>query len=308
MKLYQILGLNSSASESEIKKSYYKYAKLYHPDKNPGNENKFHQINYAYNILINKKTREEYKKLNNEDTFLSYLFKVSNKNLNEKDLKDLNINIKNLFGETINKYNLNEFFQSLDLKQIFDIFNNKKVKINETNENIFSESESTENITNEPYYLFNLPSKFLNYDKNNIILNFDINLENIINNEIKKIKIIRCIYDKNIKENFKFKIKTPFVVFPNKGDNDKGNLIIKLNLDENIEWLEENIIINYYISIHQYLYGLDFNVDLIKNNYKYKSWIPNRDGNMVFLDNKIIIKFNIKYDHTDEKEKILLKL
>lgn len=33
---YQILELNKNASESEIKKSYYKLAKQYHPDVNKG--------------------------------------------------------------------------------------------------------------------------------------------------------------------------------------------------------------------------------------------------------------------------------
>ena len=54
---YEILGVNKSASESEIKKAYRKSAIKYHPDKNPGDvkaEEKFKQAAEAYEVLGNK--------------------------------------------------------------------------------------------------------------------------------------------------------------------------------------------------------------------------------------------------------------
>lgn len=38
---YQILEVTKESNESEIKKSYYRLAKTYHPDTNPGKEGKF---------------------------------------------------------------------------------------------------------------------------------------------------------------------------------------------------------------------------------------------------------------------------
>ena len=38
---YLILGVSKQASESEIKKAFYKLAKQYHPDHSSGNEAKF---------------------------------------------------------------------------------------------------------------------------------------------------------------------------------------------------------------------------------------------------------------------------
>lgn len=48
---HQILGIDQSASEDEVKKAYRKLAKQYHPDLNPGNkqaEEKFKEVNEAY--------------------------------------------------------------------------------------------------------------------------------------------------------------------------------------------------------------------------------------------------------------------
>ena len=47
---YEVLGVNKSASEDEIKKAYKKMARKYHPDLNPDNkeaEEKFKEVNSA---------------------------------------------------------------------------------------------------------------------------------------------------------------------------------------------------------------------------------------------------------------------
>ena len=60
---YAELGLNETANEEEIKKTFRKLAMQYHPDKNPGNkpaEEKFKRINDAYSILGDASKRAEY--------------------------------------------------------------------------------------------------------------------------------------------------------------------------------------------------------------------------------------------------------
>lgn len=57
---YKILGVDKGASEEEIKKAYRKLAHKYHPDKEGGEEEKFKEINEAYQVLSDKSKRAQY--------------------------------------------------------------------------------------------------------------------------------------------------------------------------------------------------------------------------------------------------------
>lgn len=60
--LYETLEISENASESEIKKAYRKLARQYHPDvnKDPKAEDKFKEINAAYEILSDKDKKSKY--------------------------------------------------------------------------------------------------------------------------------------------------------------------------------------------------------------------------------------------------------
>ncbi len=57
---YEVLGVNKSASADEIKKSFRKAAIKHHPDKESGSEDKFKEINEAYEVLSNPDKRQRY--------------------------------------------------------------------------------------------------------------------------------------------------------------------------------------------------------------------------------------------------------
>lgn len=114
---YSILEIEQNAGETLIKSQYRKLAAVYHPDKNPDNQNKFLDLNEAYKALMNKDSRElhdkELKEYYNFDSIKSQkqitpyrtrLRDGGNVNL-EIDFTDDIINIKHKKEE----YKYNEF-------------------------------------------------------------------------------------------------------------------------------------------------------------------------------------------------------
>jgi len=60
---YEILGVNKDATPDDIKRSYRKLAQKHHPDRNKGDkasEEKFKEINGAYEVLSDPKKRQQY--------------------------------------------------------------------------------------------------------------------------------------------------------------------------------------------------------------------------------------------------------
>lgn len=78
---YAILGVSQSANFQEIKKSYRKLAKKYHPDKNksPLAEETIKKINEAFEILSDRRKRKQY------DLEVSNIYDANDSTYEEKE-------------------------------------------------------------------------------------------------------------------------------------------------------------------------------------------------------------------------------
>ena len=99
---YKVLGVSKNASQDEIKKAFRQLARKYHPDvnKDAGAEDKFKEINEAFQVLGNPEKKAQY------DQFGTSAF-------SQEDLR----------GFRNQKFNFNDLFRDFGFGDIFDIFN-----------------------------------------------------------------------------------------------------------------------------------------------------------------------------------------
>ena len=95
--LYETLGVSEKASADEIKKAYRKLARKYHPDVNKDAEavDKFKEINAAYEVLSDKKKKDEYDMYGDQIFGGQHFHDFAQNQSGNVDLDDL---LRNIFG------------------------------------------------------------------------------------------------------------------------------------------------------------------------------------------------------------------
>ncbi len=102
---YKILGISKNASQDEIKKAFRQLARKYHPDvnKDADAEDKFKEINEAFQVLGNPEKRAQY------DQFGTSAF-------SQEDLR----------GFRNQRFDFDDLFRDFGFGDIFDIFNHRE--------------------------------------------------------------------------------------------------------------------------------------------------------------------------------------
>ncbi|KAK2400634.1 chaperone protein dnaJ [Trifolium repens] len=116
--LYQVLGVEKTASQQEIKKAYHKLALRLHPDKNPGDEEakaKFQQLQSVISILGDEQKRAVYDQTGSVDCAdlggdvvqnLHEYFRTMYKKVTEADIEDFEANYRGSDSEKNDLINL----------------------------------------------------------------------------------------------------------------------------------------------------------------------------------------------------------
>ncbi len=270
MNFYNILGVESTATKSEIRKAYHGLAMKYHPDKSqePNAKEKFQEIHAAYEILYDDEKRSEYDKLSKEERMQVFdLIKVYLTEINPKGSTFFNTildtfyhNKEEEFRNDVNTFNIKNIFTKITKELInyveLDNQNNIYVTLKEKYEGKFKYIKIYDNTTNttSTYIIPIYDDHFTIIHNNkpltiNIICQPDINYQTIDNYDllcIKKISLYQYLYGGKIKihhvngENILFEFdccleKKPIFAIENKGlpktNNTRGTLYIYLTID-----------------------------------------------------------------------------
>lgn len=126
-KYHDALSISENASPNTIKKKYKELAKIYHPDRNTGNEEKFKKINRAKQVLLGEATgtpdvnfvkKMEKIRKNNRKNFEKF------KKLKKEIKKEINNN-KKCMKKTVKIIKKSNKYKNLDLKKKYKLKKNE---------------------------------------------------------------------------------------------------------------------------------------------------------------------------------------
>lgn len=298
MNLYNILGVNKTASTSEIKTAYRTLAIKWHPDKNndPIAAEKFKEIYTAYEVLIDTEKREKYDTMSLEDQIELY-------NIIKQCLETIPSKYREVYTNFINIMYDDEIELKKDINTLnfFNIFTKVSDKVY---------SQDFINIISSFIDIKNPPIK--SYISEPVIEDINITLEDKYISLTKSININDNIYVVPLCNNtYLYTVSSP-------------NILFKINLEKESKYKIINnydLLANVTISLSQYLYGdtiIFDHLDDIELDITFPSFIntvpsitiknnglPIKETNEVLVRGDLIIFFKINGFNKDISDNVV---
>lgn len=241
MDPYKILGVNSSSTKEQIRKSYLKLIIKNHPDKSNDQdaEKKTRDIYTAYKILIDDHTRNAYDNRTDNSKYEYY----------NKFKKYIDAEIPN-FSVLFENY-IDIFYG--DREKFFDDMNNLKFDV------------MYKNIVNRMPNIFGNKDVSTKIDELDIDGNIYSSLKNRYLNRYEKISVNRITKDPII---LHVPLRESYVIFSGEGesiDDKNGDIRIRIILESDNDFtvVGNDIYCNKLISLYEYLYGGAVNMEHI---------------------------------------------
>lgn len=282
---YEILNINKNDSIKIIRKKYYRYAKLYHPDKNKNKESieKFKLISESYSILSNPRKRYLYDlKLKIGETFGEDCILI----FSDEELELLDSYYNRLVNNTEYKF-FKLLFKSLPYHIQWKIKKKFNIKV---------KSKSLFDIKNVKY----IDARGLSESYNiNLLRNF----KDIYNNECKEIVVIGDI--------------NSYFLFISYSDYDisiqlNKNIFLKLTIEtkcENFMINGNDLIISKNINLYEYYFDTitittdEITLSITEKNLKEPIQIKNKGiktvNNCIRGDIYIYLELNLNVKNID---------
>jgi len=263
MDLYKVLNIKRNASIKTIKKAYHEKVLKCHPDKNPKADIKeFHEVQTAYEILIDDEQRKKYDNLNVDESInINLIFsKLLSKIDSIAGFNKMKCQFTNILTNPKNIINIMSLIsrENISFDDILDILNNLK-----TNNLLSTETESNYMCTQQNDMETSEYQQDVDKVKLNVELTINTNMKDIYNDKSQEIIYMRKINAKDVKEKVKVPLISDQVIYEELGDQSgifRGDLIINIKNTNNMKYKKKgfDLIIRFEISLYQLFNGLVF--------------------------------------------------
>jgi DnaJ-class molecular chaperone len=321
---YKILEVDPKATQPEIKKQYRKMSLKFHPDhcSEPGANDKMVDLNEAYGILGDSKSRQEYDMMQ-QNPFLNMghmnmgnmnMGNMSNMgNMGNMNMGNMNMgNMGNMNMGSINMSHLHNLFQEQDINEALNIFTQNLFGAGGGGGGIDDELDDSfpdiRNMTGN-LHMFSQGSprsqrcaKIKKPEPIHIIIDipiYDAFHGKNVDVEYEKWTIIN---EKKIKEDVKQMVSIPPGIYSDEtftlkeqgnviNEDAKGDLVLTVNINNSTEFVrnKDDLHLKKKLTLKEALCGFEFDFDHVSgNNYTMRN-DPLKGGDIISQNFKKII-------------------